>query len=236
MDCACCGRKIKFSESSYNFTGLYVNGCGECNAIWKSIQENISQMVIQDQSEADILTYIDTAGFHTENLQLQIHEYLSDVKIRYLKEAGLLPEKRNRLYGPGHDEEQIKQVRERLKQRLDQYLIWSIVGARGRNLAVYPHKCIIRTDVTLGSVLTRNATDGEKTIFYQDVVGVQFKKSGAMLGYLQLETPGCTMNNTDSNFFNENTFTFEGNNELMIEVYEYVLGQIEEIKLGKYKE
>lgn len=84
MDCACCGRKIKFSESTYNFTGLYVNGCSECNSIWKAIQDNISQMVKEDQSDTDILTYIDTAGFRTENLKPQIFPLSSCAKLHPL--------------------------------------------------------------------------------------------------------------------------------------------------------
>ena len=58
---------------------------------------------------------------------------------------------------------------------------------------VYTNKCVITTDATLGSLLTSNALDGEKTLFYKDVVGIQFKKSGAFLGYLQLETSAQQM-------------------------------------------
>ena len=38
------------------------------------------------------------------------------------------------------------------------------------------------------------------------------------------------MNNSKSNFFNENTFTFEGMTELMDEVYEFVIGIMDEVK------
>ena len=129
-------------------------------------------------------------------------------------------------------EEAIAQVRERLKKRMADDLMYDINGARGRSIKIYPYKCIINTSVTVGSVLTHNATDGEKTIYFKDVVGVQFKKPGATLGYLQFETASGAMNNEKSNFFNENTFTFVENGEQMQEVYEYVLGIIEEMKLG----
>ena len=79
--------------------------------------------------------------------------------------------------------------------------VYSIKGARGRHIDVYENKCVITTKVTFGSLLTENATDGEKTIYYRDCTGIQFKKSGFTLGYLQLETGGGMMNNRSSNFF-----------------------------------
>lgn len=114
-------------------------------------------------------------------------------------------------------------------------LIFKIPGARGREIAVFDNKCVITTNITLGSVLTNNALDGEKTIFYIDVVGVQFKLSGMTLGYLQLETPSMQMNNQSSNMFSENTFTFEGTkeiNELMLQVRDYIIARIEGYKYG----
>ena len=38
------------------------------------------------------------------------------------------------------------------------------------------------------------------------------------------------MNNGKSNFFNENTFTFEGMTEFMDKVYEFVIGIMDETK------
>ena len=111
-------------------------------------------------------------------------------------------------------------------------ILFTLPGARGRTLHVSKNKCIIETRVTAGSVLTGNATDGEKVVFYKDCSGLQFKQSGMLLGYLQFETPSMQMNNQSSNFFSENTFTFEtaGNglsNELMREVFYYVLELID---------
>lgn len=111
-------------------------------------------------------------------------------------------------------------------------LICNINGARGRSIEIYDNKCVIKTDVTLGSIITHNATDGEKTIFYIDITGVQFKESGITLGYLQLETPSMQMNNKDSNFFSENTFTFDNDNEYIRRVYEFIIARIEGYKYG----
>lgn len=111
--------------------------------------------------------------------------------------------------------------------------IYSIRGVRGRHIDVFDNKCIIKTSVTIGSLLTHNATDGTKTIYYADVVGVQFKEPGITIGYLQLETPGLTMNNAASNFFNENSFTFDTTvitTEKMREIAAYIESRVQEIK------
>lgn len=114
--------------------------------------------------------------------------------------------------------------------------VYSIKGVRGRHIDIFENKCIITTKVTLGSLLTHNATDGAKTIYYADVVSVQFKEPGITIGYLQLETPGLTMNNATSNFFNENSFTFDTtviSTEKMREVAAYVENRVQEIKHPK---
>ena len=116
-------------------------------------------------------------------------------------------------------------------------LICTLHGVRGRIMKLYDTKCVIVTKKTAGSLITGNFTDGEKTIFLCDVVGIQFKKSGGMVGYLQFETPSMQMNNQNNNMFSENTFTFEDGvngvtNALMISVYNYVADRIEEIKYG----
>ena len=117
------------------------------------------------------------------------------------------------------------------KERYRTDLVYSIDGVRGRRIRIYPYKCVIHTHVTIGSVLTGNATDGEKTIYFKDVIGIQYKKPGAFIGYLQFETAAMTMNNVDSNYFNENTFTFDQKTEKIVhEAYEYVVGIMDLIK------
>ena len=110
-------------------------------------------------------------------------------------------------------------------------------GVRGRNLKLYDTKVVITNKKTVGSLITGNFTDGEKTIYLCDVVGVQFKKSGLAIGYLQFETPSMQMNNKNDNFFSENTFTYEDGkngitNDLMIAFYDFVTDRIEELKYG----
>jgi len=113
--------------------------------------------------------------------------------------------------------------------------IYEFEGVRGRNLKLYDTKIIITTKKTVGSLITGNFTDGEKTIFLRDVVGVQFKKSGGLIGYLQFETPSMQMNNKSDNMFSENTFTYEDGkngitNKMMEDVYSFVVDRIEELK------
>ena len=52
---------------------------------------------------------------------------------------------------------------EQFNQRIQS--LFSIPGSLGRTLTVCKNKCIIKTDVTVGSVITGNATDGEKMIW-----------------------------------------------------------------------
>ena len=108
--------------------------------------------------------------------------------------------------------------------------IFSMSGARGRNIDVYSNKCIITTNISAGSMLSHNTTDGTKTIYYKDVIGLQYKELGFTIGYIQLETSANLGNNNASNFFNENTFTFKNNSEQALEIYKYIARKIEEIK------
>lgn len=115
--------------------------------------------------------------------------------------------------------------------------IFDLKGCRGRRAKIYVDKVEITTDVTVGSFISGNVTDGTKTIYFMDIIGVQFKESGVLIGYLQFETSNSTQNNASSNFFNENTFTFEESqysNKFMLNVYYYVINQMNKIKRISY--
>ena len=112
--------------------------------------------------------------------------------------------------------------------------IYDLTGCRGRAMKVYEDKCIIETKAGIGSFITGNASDGTKTIYDSDVIGVQCKKAGFQIGYLQLETASSTMNNKGDNFFNENSFTFEESLNYQIdEVTNFIRKKIEETKQQK---
>ncbi len=109
--------------------------------------------------------------------------------------------------------------------------VYSVKGNRGKTLYVCEDHIRITVDVTVGSVITGNATDGEKIIFYDDCIGIQYKRCGALIGYLQLETASPIMNNKSENFFNENAFTFDDSVEdVMYEVYEYIFRRVQASK------
>lgn len=115
--------------------------------------------------------------------------------------------------------------------------IYDLDGVRGRHIDVYEDKVVLTVKAGIGSFLTGNVSDGEKTIYYVDCIGVQFKKSGFQIGYLQFETAGGIMNNKSSNFFNENTFTWDTtkqSNEKMEEVANYCKKMVDEYKSGKH--
>ena len=123
--------------------------------------------------------------------------------------------------------EERKRVRDILEQRKEtDFPVFELEGCRGRRITVFRERCIIKTDATLGAILTDNATDGAKTIFYKDVIGIQYKEPGFVLGYLQLETGSNQMNNSKSNMFSENTYTFDKNKELVEEIRDYITYQV----------
>lgn len=112
-------------------------------------------------------------------------------------------------------------------------MVYKVDGVRGRQLEVYKDRCVLRVSVTAGSLITGNYSDGEKTIYYTDCIGVQFKESGLQIGYLQLETATGLMNNRSDNFFNENSFTFDKTvvtNDKMREIANFIREKISEAK------
>lgn len=124
-----------------------------------------------------------------------------------------------------------------LKKKQQTPPVYHVVGSAGRTLDVYEEKCVITTKASLTSWATGNSSDGEKTIYYVDCIGVQFKRCGAGLtiGYLQLETASGLMNRKADNFWNENSFTFhkEEQNEQVAEISDYIKEKIDEIKRQK---
>ncbi len=118
--------------------------------------------------------------------------------------------------------------------------VYRVQGAVGKSLTVYNNKCVITTKTTIRSVIAGNFTDGEKTIYYADLTGVQFRKcSAVLLGYLQFENASGQRNRGGNdwvaNYNSENSFTFEATiNELMQEIADFIKGKVEEYKEGNH--
>ena len=72
---------------------------------------------------------------------------------------------------------------------------------------------------------------GTKTILFQSITAIQFKKSGFTSGYLQFTVPGG--NESRGGVFaaanDENTFMFAGQNELAEMVKNYIEKRIQEL-------
>lgn len=168
-------------------------------------------------------------------IEVYINGTTSPLLLAYpFKEKGQAKEAIKTIQENCGDEEQKLKRKER-EERESIGLIYDLQGVRGRSMKVYDDRVVISVKAGAASFLTGNASDGEKTIFYTDCVGVQFKESGIQIGYLQLETASGIMNMKQSNFFNENSFTFDTSvqsNEKMREVADYVRGRVNTIKKG----
>lgn len=79
----------------------------------------------------------------------------------------------------------------------------------GKHLTVYPDKVVIKSKAGIAAFLVGNSTNGEKTIYFADCIGIQYKKSGLTIGYVQFETSSGMMNNRSDNYWSENSFTWE---------------------------
>lgn len=111
---------------------------------------------------------------------------------------------------------------------MDNVIFGPIDGAQ-RILTVFDDHILLEQVQNFRSFLTNDFFNGDKELYYCDMISCQFKEGTSMiLGYLQFEVPGVT--NRD-NFRGENSFTFYNkSNELMRQVYEYVRDQIRACK------
>jgi hypothetical protein len=188
----------------------------------------ITKKLVEDNLET-----LRSKGFSEKGLEYVL-KFADHLDAEYLKEAEVeAREERKR-------EEREKRSSGSFEDRFSGMLpgaVYHIDGARGRSIEIFPYKCVISVGTTLGSVITRNATDGEKTIYYGDCIGFQHKYPGITIGYLQFETASSTGNNLTNNFFNENTFTYEkhniSNEEIDI-IVNYIKERFDVIKLRQY--
>lgn len=99
----------------------------------------------------------------------------------------------------------------------------------GELLEVYEDKVTITPKGVMG-FLTKGIK-GTKTIPFFSITAIQFKKSGLTSGYLQFTVPGG--NESKGGVFSaasdENTFMFAGQNDLALEIKEYIEKRIHEL-------
>ena len=127
-------------------------------------------------------------------------------------------------------------MEERIKLR-PEGVKYCIVNNTGKILDVYDNKVIFTSSKSTSTLVTglvfgSSVTQGEKTIYYKDAVGVQYKPSSIADGYIQVETAAGGVSSTSSQYSGENSIQFSGkdrNAEAEI-VVAYVKKRIEEIK------
>ena len=105
--------------------------------------------------------------------------------------------------------------------------VFNLKGARGRRMLVFEDRVVISVIPCFGSFFTGSLTYGEKTIYFKDCIGIQFKRPGFFLGYLLLETAGPRENRR---MFTPNSFCFQLNASTMEKVYTYIKEKIDELK------
>lgn len=115
-------------------------------------------------------------------------------------------------------------------------LLYRLEGARGKGIEIYDRKCVLTSKSGVGTAV--EALDTEKTIFYTDVAGILFKRSGNMMGCLQIESSAGQSGNQTNIALAENAFPFENGrngltNEYMEGVYRKLCEIVEAIKYGE---
>lgn len=114
---------------------------------------------------------------------------------------------------------------------------YCLVNNLGKILDVYENKVVFTSTqststVVTGLVLGTSMTQGEKTIYYKDAIGVQYKPSSIADGYIQIETAAGGVSTASSQYGGENAIQFSGkqSNEDAEIIVAYIRKQIEEIK------
>ncbi len=226
--CKLCDKKIGLFAGNYSVEDVVI--CEDCYYAYKKVLDSVSD----DDNFKGLLTEFQNAFSGKEGLE-KIVKHLNDLyqaKLQEIEERKLEEERKRNIV---KSEVVDYSVNSNIGPFENQDLVYTIEGVRGRHIDIYVDKVVITTKVTIGSLLTHNATDGEKTIYYSDCIGVQFKQSKFAIGYLQLETASSNGYNKASNFFAENSFTYDEtviSNERMVEVADYVKSRVDAVKKG----
>lgn len=224
--CNLCDKKIGFFDGVHSPADVIL--CDNCYALYEKVLDSISDVENFKVNLAEFQSAF-SGKKDTETLVKYLNE-LHEARLQEIEENSIEEETYTT------DSEAVTNtVNMDIGPFENQDLVYTIDGVRGRHIDIYTDKVVITTAVTFGSIITHNATDGEKTIYYTDCIGVQFKQSKYTIGYLQLETAASSGNNKGNNFFEENTFTFDTSvisNERMVEVSNYVKARVDAAKKG----
>ena len=127
-------------------------------------------------------------------------------------------------------------MEERIKMR-PEGVKYCIINNTGKILDVYENKVVFTSTQSTSTLVTglvfgSSVTQGEKTIYYKDATGVQYKPSTVLDGYIQVETASGNMTSSSSQYSGENSIQFSGKqrNEEAEIIVAYIKNRIEEIK------
>lgn len=139
------------------------------------------------------------------------------------------------------EENKIKELRtapmeERVASR-PEGVKYCLVNNMGKILDVYDNKVVFTSSkststVMSGLVFGQSVAQGEKTIYFKDALGVQYKPSSVLDGFIQVETAVGGMTSTGSQYGGENSISFSGKeaNEDAEVIVDFIKKQIENIK------
>lgn len=126
-------------------------------------------------------------------------------------------------------------MEERVKMR-PEGVRYCIVNSFGKILDVYDNKVVFTSTKSTSTVVSSlifgdSLTQGEKTIYYKDAIGVQFKPATITDGYIQVETAVGGMTSAKSQYGGENPIQFGSKvNDEAETVTNFIKQKIEEIK------
>ena len=127
-------------------------------------------------------------------------------------------------------------MEERIKMR-PEGVKYCLVNTLGKILDVYENKVVFTSTQSTSTIITglvfgTSMTQGEKTIYFKDAIGVQYKPSSIADGYIQIETAAGGVSTSNSQYSGENAIQFSGkrSNEEAELIVAFIRKQIEEIK------
>ena len=125
-------------------------------------------------------------------------------------------------------------MEERIKLR-PEGVRYCLINSTGKILDVYENKVVFTSTQSTSTVVSSlifggSTTQGEKTIYFKDAVGVQYKPSTVTDGYIQVETAAGGTSASRA-YGGENSIQFSGKNNGDAEVIvAFIREKIEEAK------
>ena len=115
----------------------------------------------------------------------------------------------------------------------DAGVVYKLDGGMTKILRVYDDRVTLQAKMNLRSFMTSNFFGGVKEIYYDSMIGLQFKEAGAVVaGYIQFETANS---HAKDNFNSENSFTFDASfldNATAKQVADFVRGKMRAARQG----